>query len=106
MTNRRLARWMFFPPFVAVVALAVGLDQHREQETCRDIRDSREAIQALVIEATSPGGSLDFSRIPGFSDLEPQDQRFWTEVGRILASDDDNEAQRQRLLATVPDVEC
>lgn len=104
-----IRRWPGTIIFVLCVFLAATVlivDQQRESATCRQLSSNREVLQTLVIEATAGGGAnLDFSRIPGFEDLEPQDQIFWSNVGRALASSGDSGA-RERLLRTVPDIEC
>ena len=108
--TRRVARWVFFLPFVALLALVVYLDQHREDATCGQLAENRQVLREVVLIATEPGGStsIDFGAIDHFDELEPATQAYFVALGDLLAagSTSSGDSRRVALLAAIPDIEC
>lgn len=106
--RRRWVRQM-----AAYLAVSIGfgvtlfIDQRQDDVACEDRQDGREALRQAVTEAFRPSvGGVDFSEIPTYAGLDEATQRFLDDLGEVLANSDGGTAVRDRILETIPPIEC
>lgn len=104
--TKRVARWVFFVPFVALLMLVVWMDQNREQQTCEEAQAGRAVLREVVTIATEGNGSTDLTGVPGFDQLDAETQVFLENLAVVTAGSDSRETLRARLLDAIPEIEC
>lgn len=98
-------------PYLALVIVGfLGfriLETQRNTE-CDGRRDGREVLRELVVQATSPGQSVDLTKVPGFDGLDEATQVYLENVSASLnrGTPSDQQTVRDRLLALVPPIDC
>lgn len=98
----------------AVVMVPRFLDQQAQldmqrREECTNRRDGRLVLRQVVIEATPPGRSTDFTKVPGFSDLDPAMQTFLNNLSNPPVAPGPTTTTiplRDRLLPLIPEITC
>lgn len=93
-------------------ATAIAFEEaevRQDAEDCANRNQTKDALRGVINAAigenrssSGGGGSLDPSVIPGFADLDPEDQVFWMNVLRAISGggdDGDNTNSTERLIA-------
>lgn len=91
----------------------VGMFVHQgdvsDYNDCVDRRDGFAVLADVVTTAYEGGGTIDFTQVPEYQDLSPEDQAMWRAFGAIIsgASEaDDINPQAVRLLERIPVTTC
>lgn len=91
------------------LSAAFWVNEHQNEVSCENQKDNRQVITQVVILATepSPAGALDFTAVPGFSNVDPETQAYLIALGTALdGRQDDEPSIRDRLLAAIPPITC
>lgn len=97
-----------------ILAVAVSLgymrlegERHaREHQACLNQQDGRTVLRAVITRAYS-GQSLDLTNVPGFADLDPATQAFFSNIAVLSrASAESGTSDKDELLALVPVPTC
>lgn len=95
--------------YLAVTAafgyLLVQVDQTNDVQ-CQDRADGRTALRAVIMESFRSSGGVDFTQVESFDELDEATQVYFINLGEMLAAAGNREEVRDRILATVPPIEC
>jgi hypothetical protein len=93
---------------LSVVAIIIVRDVQVSE--CDHARDNRTVLRTVVDIATTPtgGGTVDLTKIAGFSDLDPPTQTYLRNLsaGISKANPPGEPSLHDRLLAQLPSVDC
>jgi len=94
---------------LTMVGMVIHQGEVQDYHDCVDRRDGFAVLSDVVTTAYEGGGTIDFTQIPEYQNLSPEDQAMWRAFGMIISGTsepDDINPQAVRLLERIPVTVC